>query len=67
MRVKNAQVYLCTSWCREGDSNPHTLRRRILNPIWLSRQIIMMREHAAHYLMKTGRGCMRVCGLRVAE
>jgi S-adenosylmethionine:tRNA ribosyltransferase-isomerase len=22
-------------WCREGDSNPHTLRRRILNPLRL--------------------------------
>jgi len=43
------------------------LRRRILNPIRLSRQIIMMREHAAHYLTETGHGCMRVSGLRMPE
>ena len=24
-----------TCWCREGDSNPYTLRRRILNPLRL--------------------------------
>jgi len=30
-------------------------------------RIIMMREHAAHYRTKTGHGCMRLCGLRMAE
>jgi hypothetical protein len=26
------QLRIETCWCREWDSNPHTLRRRILNP-----------------------------------
>jgi hypothetical protein len=30
-------------------------------------RIIMMREHAAHYRTKTGHGCTRLCGLRMAE
>jgi len=54
-----------TSWWTRM---PAPLRRtRKQNPTCLSRQIIMMREHAAHYLTETGHGCMRVSGLRMPE
>ena len=40
------------TWCREGDSNPHTLRRRILSPLRLPIPPSRLgRQHYTNFLM----------------